>query len=243
VNALLRAMLSIAGIAFPACYLLTSMTAEGTLRPPATPELIADWLTDGGNPQRTAWQKSETQISPASVSGIKLKWKIHLDNEPRQMHSLLPALIIGRVQTAAGLKQIVVVAGVSDNLYGIDADAGTTLWQLHFDSKTSASNSAVLETVFCPGGQTATPVVGPSSRINQYIIYALSGDGRLRQVDASTGREIAVPVSLMPPGGKPYALNLSNGTIYTTTGQNCGGKPNLLYAYNLGTGKISTFSP
>src|ERR1044071_4933971 len=75
----------------------------------------ADWLTDGGNPERTAWQRDEKVLTTANVKDMKLLWKIKLDNQPRQMHSLLPALVVGRVSTSAGPKQIVVVAGVSDN--------------------------------------------------------------------------------------------------------------------------------
>ena len=73
----------------------------------------ADWLTDGGNPQRTAWQQDETKLSTASVKNMKLLWKIKLVNEPRQMHSLLPVLIAGRVETGKGPKQIVIVTGLS----------------------------------------------------------------------------------------------------------------------------------
>jgi len=32
----------------------------------------ADWLTDGGNSQRTAWQKDEKILSKATVGEMKL---------------------------------------------------------------------------------------------------------------------------------------------------------------------------
>src|SRR5216683_7934079 len=79
----------------------------------------ADWLTDGGNPERTAWQKAENILTTANVKNMKLLWKIKLDNEPRQMHSLFPPLIVERVTTAGGPKQIAIEAGVSDNIYAI----------------------------------------------------------------------------------------------------------------------------
>src|SRR5713226_6655075 len=82
----------------------------------------ADWLTDGGNPQRTAWQKDEKILTTANVKDMKLLWKIKLDNQPRQMHSLLPTLIIGRVNTRSGPQQIAIATGVSDNIYAIDVD-------------------------------------------------------------------------------------------------------------------------
>ena len=60
---------------------------------------------------------------------MKLVWKLQLDNEPRQLHNLFPPMIVSDVRTASGPKQIGVVAGVSDNLYGIDLDTGTQLWK------------------------------------------------------------------------------------------------------------------
>src|SRR5579862_6859124 len=84
----------------------------------------ADWPTDGGNPQRTNWQKDETILTKANVQNLKIVWKLKLDNAPRQMHSLFPPLIVGK---------IAVVAGVSDNLYAIDTDKGEILWKKHFE--------------------------------------------------------------------------------------------------------------
>ena len=94
----------------------------------------ADWLTDGGNPQRTAWQKDEKILSLESVKGMKLLWKTKLDNEPRQMHSLFPPLIVGSVNTPSGPKQIAIETGVSDNLFAIDVETGKVLWKKHFES-------------------------------------------------------------------------------------------------------------
>ena len=91
-----------------------------------------DWLTDGGNSQRTAWQKDDKVFNLENVKNMKLLWKLHLDNEPRQMHSLFPVLIIERVNTPSGTKQVVIETGVSDNLYAIDAEKGELLWKKHF---------------------------------------------------------------------------------------------------------------
>src|SRR5437870_11693618 len=94
----------------------------------------ADWLTDGGNPQRTAWQKDEKILTTDNVRNMKLLWKVKTDNMPREMHSLLPVLIAGRVTTTSGPREIAVVTGVSDNIYAIDAGEGTIIWKKHFES-------------------------------------------------------------------------------------------------------------
>ena len=77
----------------------------------------------------------------------------------------------------------------------------------------------------------------------KYTIYAVSWDGRLRQINAADGADVAPPEKFMPANGKPYALNLVNGVIYTATAQGCGGVTNAFYSFDLATRKASTFLP
>jgi outer membrane protein assembly factor BamB len=205
---------------------------------------LADWLTDGGDIERSAWQKNEHLLSTASVKNIKLLWKTKLDNEPRQMHNLLPALIASRVTTASGTKQIVLVTGVSDNLYALDAETGALLWKHRFQTDwVPPAGGGRGAGILCPGGVTATPVIGPTETPGKYIVYAAAWDGTLRRVDLATGEEIAPPAKFMPPNGKPYALNLRNNVIYTHTAQGCGGNPNMVYIYDLATDKVGSWGP
>src|SRR6185369_16396768 len=123
----------------------------------------ADWLTDGGNPQRTAWQKDEKILTKANVKDMKLLWKLKLDNQPKVMHSLFPPLIIERVNTARGPRQIAVTAGSSDNIYAIDVEKGEVIWKKHFQNTwTPPATGGRPAGILCPGGQTATPVIGPA---------------------------------------------------------------------------------
>ena len=153
---------------------------------------------------------------------MKLVWKLKLDNEARQLHNLFAPMIVSDVRTTTGPKQIGVVAGVSDNVYGIDLDTGTQLWKRTFDNTFTGQANARYYTL-CPGGLTATPVIGPGSKPGQFIVYAVSWDGRLRQLDVATGQDAAPPELFLPPNGKPYGLNLYKNVVYTTTAQGCGG--------------------
>src|SRR5690242_19333205 len=92
----------------------------------------ADWLTDGGNPQRTGWQRDENILTTDNVKDMKLVWKLNLESQPREMHTLFPPLIAGHVTTNAGDKQIAIVAGISDNIFAIDVAEGKILWKKHF---------------------------------------------------------------------------------------------------------------
>jgi len=203
----------------------------------------ANWLTDGADPQRTSWQRNETFITPSSAKNMKLMWTLQLDNEARQLHNLFPPLIVSDVQTSNGPREIGVVAGVSDNIYGIDLEKGTQIWKRHFDSTYKESGDGRGPYPLCPGGLTATPVIGPTDTPGKYKVYAISWDGRLRQLDAATGQDLAAPEPFLPANGKPYGLNLYKNVLYTTTAQGCGGNPNQFYAYDLETKKVGSFNP
>jgi outer membrane protein assembly factor BamB len=204
----------------------------------------ADWLTDGINSQRTNWQQDEHAFSPTTVGQTKLLWKIKLDNEARQMHSLFVPLIVGNVTTSSGPKQIAIVAGVSDNLFAIDVDKGELIWKKHFESAwTPPADGGRGAGILCPGGQTATPVIAPTAIPGKFTIYAAAGDGRLHQLNVADGEDLAPPAKWMPPNGKPYGLNLFKNVIYTHTAQGCGGNPNVIYSYDLATHKAGSWGP
>ena len=67
-----------------------------------TPLTAADGLTDGADTRRNNWQKDETILTKANVKDMRLLWKTKLDNQQRQMHSLLEPLVIGSVTTKSG---------------------------------------------------------------------------------------------------------------------------------------------
>jgi PQQ-like domain len=202
----------------------------------------AQWLTDGADSQRTSWQRHETLIGKGNAKDIKLLWTLQTDNLPRQLHNLFAPLIVSDVSTAAGPREIAILAGVSDNIYGIDVEKGTQIWKRHFDS-TFQELPGTRYDPLCPGGLTATPVVAPLESPGKYKVYAISWDGRLRQLDAATGEDLAPAEPFLPSNGKPYALNLMNNVLYTTTAQGCGGNPNQFYAYDLATKKVGSFNP
>lgn len=203
----------------------------------------ADWLTDGGDSKRTNWQRDETILTKENIRNLQLLWKKKLDNEPRQMHSLLEPLIIGRVMTKAGPKEMVIQAGVSDNVFALEANTGELIWKRHFESTWQPPPGSRGPSVLCPGGMTANVTIGPGDGPGSYRIYAASWDGRLHVLNAADGEYVMPPAKFMPPNGKPYALNLVNNVVYTHTAQGCGGNPNMVYAYDLATHKVGSWGP
>ena len=200
----------------------------------------SDFVTEGVDNARTGWVRDEKIFTKANVGSMKLLWKVNLESAPRAMHNLFAPLVAERVTTAQGARELAVAAGVSDDLFGLDVATGRQIWHRRFDS-TLAKPGGTNDTL-CPGGQTAVPTMAQTSP-GKYTVYAVSWDGRLRQINLADGQDIAPPEKFIPGGGKPYALNLHNGVIYTATAQGCGGLTNAFYSFDLATRRASAFIP
>ena len=206
----------------------------------------AEWPTDGGSPQRIGWQKDEHILTKENAKDLQILWKIKFDNKPREMHSLFPPLIVENIKTSAGPKQIAIEAGISDNIYAIDVDAGEVLWQKHFEYPPITEGRGLPPgDPLCPGGQTATPIIGPPNASGDRTLYALAGNGELHSINVADGKELTPPVKFGFPNGKSYALNMWNGVIFTTTSQSCNGNPNQVWAIDVNDPdkKVMTFNP
>jgi len=83
-----------------------------------------DFLTEGFDIARTGWVRDEKIFTAANVGSMKLLWKLKLESTPRAMHNLFAPLVAERVTTAQGSRELAVVAGVSDDLFGIDVATG-----------------------------------------------------------------------------------------------------------------------
>jgi hypothetical protein len=183
--------------------------------------MAASWTTFGGDSQRSGWAKEETSISPETVSGMRLLWKLKLDNQPKELNDLTPAVVVNPVYTSHGAETYVVVGGSSDNLYVIDADTGKLVWKKHFEnSAPPPSGPQSHGSYFCPNALNDTPVIvrdskGPS-------VDVISIDGKLHSLNLVNGEDRFPPKQFVPAYSKNWSLNAVGGTIYTTTSQGCG---------------------
>lgn len=183
--------------------------------------------TFGGDPQRTGWAQNEPFLNKSNASSLELKWKLHLDNVAKEMTSLTAAVVADGVKTDRGIKDYVIVAGSSDNIYAIDGDTGKVVWQKAF------ANNATPQTksnTLCPFGLNATPVVQNS---RPKVIYAISTDGKLHALSAVNGEDRFPPVSFVPAFSKNWSLNLARGVIYTAVSQRCNQVQSGIYAMDL----------
>ena len=199
-----------------------------------------DYLTEGGDSARTGWLRDERVFTRDNVKTSRLLWQLRLDATPREMHNLFPPLIVEHVDVGGQSREVAVVAGVSNELFGVDVAQGRVLWHTRLDT---LPLPPAFSNTFCPGGQTAVPVIEPTGTAGRYTVHALTGDGRLHQVNVADGREIATPEKFLPPNAKVFSLNLHNRVLYTEVAQGCGGVPNAFVSFDLETRVSSAYMP
>ncbi len=204
----------------------------------------AEWTTDSFNPQRDAWQRNETKLTPDSVKNLQILWKVKTDNKTMGMQSFREPLIISGVKTAKGVQTLAIVAGSSNDVYVMDVTTGAMVWQKHLKwSSDKPQEEGEGRGFICTNALTATPVVTPAGE-GERSLYVITNDGYLHILGLENGDEKDAPVQMLPGiYGKAYGLNLVDKVVYTITGQGCGGVPNALYAYNTVTKKVTSSSP
>jgi len=207
----------------------------------------AEWITSGGDPQRSGWQKDETKISPSTAKNLQLLWTYKTDNKRMGLAGLLEPVILS-VNTPTGIKELTVVAGSSNTLTAIDTATGKAVWHKNFNWLSPDPQTAEIPISFiCEDADTASPVANPAGS-NPRVVYTLTADGFLHSVNASTGEEVKDAIQASPHAYiKANGLNLYKNTIFTISGQGCGSSagrnPNTVYAIDIETGQTTEMQP
>lgn len=91
-----------------------------------------NWLMDGGDNIRSAWNREEHTLTRDNIKNLKLLWKVQTDVQPHALHALMGPLVVQNVPTPSGKKEMVYVLGASDELYAFDTAAQKLAWTKHF---------------------------------------------------------------------------------------------------------------
>jgi hypothetical protein len=206
------------GLIFLLCS-LASFSASSLGQDAVTPASAArDWLTWGGDQQRSGWARAETTLSKENVSRLDLKWRTQLDTAPSVvvLSTLTAPLVVENVRTPQGPEDLVFVVGSNDTVYALEADTGKVAWQRRFPNTLAPKSAA---TYLCPNTQNSTPVIDKASG----ILYVLNSDGKLRGLNVADGEERFPPTPFSAPFTRPWSLNLIDGILYANIGRGCGG--------------------
>jgi outer membrane protein assembly factor BamB len=204
------------------------------------------WTTFGGDPQRTGWNKTETDLTLETVKHLKLEWSVQLDSEAKALSNLTAPLVRASIATPKGVKDLVIVAGTSNKVFVVDGDTGNIYWQKTLSAEGAPARK---ESWLCPNGLTATPVIGPVPRTGGaapgfgQALYVLASDGKLHAFNLVSGEDVIPPTAFLPAFAKAWSMTLVNGLLFTTTSQNCNGVRSGVYAMDLNDAdrKVSYF--
>ena len=212
-----------------------------------------NWPTYGGDAQRSGWQNADTRITPETAKDLQLLWKIKLEVQARGMRPIMPPVILGRLISYRGFKELAFVGTNPDIVYAVDADLGTLFWQKHLEYSTREPQ-VTASSWRCPGGMTAMPTMpapargaaagrgapapATGQRGSAFIggpasVYAISSDGRLHRLNTSTGDDMTQPVSVLPANARATSLNMVDNVIYTMTTHGCNEATNAVWAIDL----------
>jgi outer membrane protein assembly factor BamB len=183
-----------------------------------------EWLTWGGDAERSGWNRGETALTKQTVGRLGLKWKTQIDKEVSiEIESgnamLTTPLIAQGVKTPQGVRTVVYTFSAGNTLAAIDAATGAILWRRVFDNTVEARSAA---NWICTNVSTATPVIDKAKG----TLYLIAADGRLHGVDFSNGEaKLIPPPQFVTPFSRNWSLNLVDGVMYTTVGRGCGNGP------------------
>jgi glucose dehydrogenase len=160
-----RIFISFAPVVLVSLLLPVGTSAQGT---PAR-----DWLTWGYDQERTGWNKGETTLSEENVGRLELRWSAQLSTPPKDvvLSTLTAPLVVERVNTSQGRKNLMFLVGSDDTVFALDTDTGKPLWQKTFPNNLTPRQAA---TWLCSNTQNATPVIDKQKS----IIYLNTSDGK-----------------------------------------------------------------
>lgn len=169
----------------------------------------ADWLNQGGDPQRSGWQRREDVLNAESVRGLRLIWKRQLEKPGIPLSA---PVMVRRVVTYRGSVELVFVASATGNVYAVDTDFGTVFWK----RPTEAANAPSVATPVLsplPDGADEDDDGPPPPR----PLYVLAASGQLYALNPGDGKDAAPARQFLPANSGASSLNLFRGTVYTGT--------------------------
>ena len=170
-----------AGLTLLAVPALAQLAPTPPVRPEPPPRItliqpgpaVPDWLGYNYDPQRTGWNRGETQLSPKTVARLRPLWNTQLTTKAQALvlSTLTAPVVAGGVATPDGAKDLVFSVGMDDVLSAVDAASGKIVWQKSFPNSIKPLRPAVIS---CSNTEQATPVIDKVKG----VIYFTTSDGR-----------------------------------------------------------------
>jgi len=116
--------------------------------------------------------------------------------------------------------------------------AGSSSASMHFAALASRAPAAAgtrpaRPSPYLPPLSQSVYPLRPATLTQLNALYAVSSDGFLHVLNSSTGEDLIPAVRFVPADAKVTSLNIRDNIVYATTGDNCDGFQNALFAIDL----------
>jgi len=110
-----------------------------------------DWMTSGGDAQRSSWIRSDTKISAANLGkpGFDLVWKLKLSEAQQKLTGLTPPALIDFYIGYRGFRTLSFFGAASNKVVAVDSDLARVEWEGRFPAAAPESKPG------CAGGMTS----------------------------------------------------------------------------------------
>jgi len=190
-----------------------------------------DVMTYHYDNNRTGWNQTETDLTPASVasSSFGLLTTLNVDGNVFAQ----PLLVSNFVMPDGSTHDVLIIATSNDTVYAYDAQTYAVLWQVSLGTTQNSNDVGCSDSV--PSyGISGTPVIVRSAA-KKAIIYLVAATEpsqydfhtQLHALDLGTGADTIAPVEVSP------SATLSNGSTLQFSAQNQWVRVSL--AYNNGS--------
>jgi outer membrane protein assembly factor BamB len=178
-----------------------------------------DWPFAGNDAQRTGWEKSDSRITKANIKQFQLVMKMSLDPKLKGAHSLTPPVVLGRLISYRGFKELAFVESSSDRLWAIDADMNRVFWEKHFEKpqhvpRTSGPNAALCATAVVSAPSLTPPVTfgsRPRPAASAAPAKPAAPPSAVKSLLSAGGFGGPRPAFAVSSDGKLHILNTSTG--------------------------------
>ena len=178
-----------------------------------------DWTSFGFDIQRTGYNPNERTINANNVSGLHVLWSIDLGEKVTAQ-----PVLAANVTTSTGSRNMLYVGAENGIFYGIDADAGQTVWSKQLGAY---GGSGCLDLLGSPYGISGAAAIDRATS----RVYVADGADRvyaLNLADGTTASGWPVQLPALQYEDYPYsglAFNPANQLLYVSTAAYCDYSP------------------
>lgn len=186
----------------------------------SAPIISGNLITYRGFKEMLMFTGNSDKVFSVDADLNKLLWESHLPYAAAK-----PSSTLSTVACPGGLTAPVVTSGSSSASLHFAAIAART--------PVGMTVKAARPNPYLPSlAQSVYPLL-PTTLTQLNALYTVSSDGNLHVLNSSTGEDLIPAVRFVPPNAKVTSLNLQHNIVYATTGDNCDGYRNALFAIDL----------